>query len=201
MPQVIMPGQAYQRPGQIWDHTVVAAGSPPNATIPLFSQGIGGTGYGVTNKTKLDCNLQQGNRQNPGEAFVLTQLGFHFDPAMLLSDIFLILQNCYFQLEIQAAGAVFADGLLWMYPSGTGVSGVSTNNAESAWGIGIPNLMVARAWGTTDGFQFSDQQYFGVNIIFPGTPPTMTGRNFGGGSIGLNLWCFLDGLKTTLVHG
>src|SRR6185437_5042151 len=125
MPNVILPGKSYQRPGHIWDHTVVAQNASPLAVIPLFSVGIGGTGYGVTGKTFFDTNVQTGNRQNPGEAFVLCQMGFKFNPNMKLSDIFLILNQYYFLLEIQTRGAVFAEGHLGLYPSGSGISGVT----------------------------------------------------------------------------
>lgn len=195
MAQVIQPNVAYQRPGHIWDHMVTAQSSAPAATTALYSVGIGGTGYGVTNKTKYDTNLQQGNRQNPGETFVATQLGFRFNPQMKLSDIFLILNACYFEFYLQAAGAIFAEGPLWLYPSGGGISGVTTNTNESVWDIGVPNILVARAWGVNDGFSITDQMYLGVQVIFPGTPPTMLGAN------GLDLWVILDGLKSTLVHG
>lgn len=195
MANVILAGQTYQRPGQIWDHTVVASSSSPLANIPLYSVGIGGTGYGVTTKTKYDCNLQQGNRQNPGEAFVATQLGFRFNPNMKLSDILLILNQYYFEFNLQAQGSVFADGLLWLYPAGGGIAGVSTNTNESVWDIGIPSILTARVWGTTDGFNITDQMFFGVNVKTETAVPTMTGAN------GLDLWVVLDGLKSKVVTG
>jgi hypothetical protein len=195
MGQVILAGQSFQRPAQQWDHLVVASGSAPAAIVPFFSVPISQTGLGVTGRTKFDTNLIQGNRRNPGEVYVLTQLGFRFNPNMLLSDIFLVLNGGYFELHLQAPDAVFADGPLWLYPTGGGISGFSTRNAESVWDIGVPNLTVQRNWGVDDGFNVTDQMYFGVDLKFPGTPPTMTGTN------GLDLWCILDGLQTTLVHG
>lgn len=196
MANVILPGQTFQRPGQIWDHTVVAAGSSPLSNVPLYSVGIGGTGYGVTTKTKYDCNLQSGNRQNPGEAFVATQLGFRFNPNMKLSDIFAILNQYYFEFSIQSQGNIFADGLLWLYPAGGGMAGVSTNTNESVWDIGIPSILTARVWGTQDGFNITDQMFFGVNVKTDTAVPTMNANGNG-----LDLWVVLDGLKSKVVTG
>lgn len=195
MANVIMPGRTYQRPGQIWDHTVVASSASPLANIPLYSVGIGGTGYGVTGKTKFDTNLQQGNRQNPGETFVATQLGFRFNPNMKLSDIFLILNQYYFEFSLQSQGNIFAEGLLWLYPAGGGISGVTTNTNESVWDIGVPSILTARVWGLNDGFNIIDQMFFGVNVKTETAVPTILGAN------GADLWSVLDGLKSKVVTG
>jgi hypothetical protein len=195
MAQVIKQGETFQCPRQIWDHTVVAAGSAPLANVPLFSVPIGGTGYGVTNKTKYDTNLLQGNRINPGEAFILMQFGFSFFNVTLADQITFMAQY-YFELSIITQGAVFADGQVWLYPLGTGIGGATAKTNEGYWNVGIPNLMVARAWGIENAIDIVDQTYFGVNMISPTTP-----NNMSAGGNGLDLQCVLDGLKQSLVHG
>jgi len=195
MAQVILQGQSFQCPRQIWDHAVAAQSAALASNVPMFSVPIGSTGNGVTGRTKYDTNLLKANSLNPGEAFILMQLGFSFNPLMSLADIKTLLGQYYFELSIVQAGSVFADGPLWLYPLGTGIAGMSTNTNESSWNIGIANLMVARAWGLENSIDIVDQTYFGVNLICPTSPTTSSGTS------GYDVWCVLDGLKQSLVHG
>jgi hypothetical protein len=87
-------------------------------------------------KTFLETNIMPpGGQFSSPYDMVLTNLGFFFDPLTTLYDIDQIMKFGYFQFTILEK--VFFKGHLWRHPPGAGMTGVSTQTTESAYGLGV----------------------------------------------------------------
>ena len=115
-------------------------------------------------KTKLQTNLQRGNQFPPPKCLLLIQIGFSFI-GMTNADIVKILTSAYMEFRIDEK--IFHEGLLDMYPSGTGLNGVTQNSGESSWFLGLPSPLQSRRYGDWAKY-IAPLQQFSMNLIFGG---------------------------------
>ncbi len=188
----IMAGWIDRGPWQYWDTVTADGGATLDNQYSPFSVPIGAqnplTG---TTKTKLQTNMNRGNQFAPPRCLLLMQIGFYFSSTMLKVDIDAILDACWMEFRID--DKIFHEGQLWQFPSGAGLSGVSTQNGESVYTI--PSPRDTRRYGDWSKY-IAPLQQFSMTITFP-TPPTMSGTET---SPGLYMVVFLDGLTDRSVQ-
>jgi len=78
---------------------------------------------------------------NPPWDIVLDSIGVEFDPQMTPADINLVSRYSFFQFKILQK--MQWEGKLENYPAGMGISGATSQNAQSQWNNGDPNRMRA----------------------------------------------------------
>jgi hypothetical protein len=89
-------------------------------------------------KTFLETNIVgQGGQFSSPYDMVLTNLGFLFAFDNRIYDITQIVKYGYFQFNILEK--TFFKGHLWRHPPGAGMSGMTTQTAESVWNNGVPD--------------------------------------------------------------
>jgi len=187
----IMAGWIDRGPWYYYDTVNVAAGALAAQYSP-FSVPIGAQDpLTSTTKTKLATNMLSGNSFPPPRCLLLMQLGFYFSSRMTKHDIDLVLDNCYFEFRID--DKIFHEGHMWEYGAGGGLTGVSTQNAESVYTNGMPSPFQVKRFDDFSKY-IAPLQRFSMVINFPGTPPTLTGP------AGLYLVCILDGLTDRSVQ-
>lgn len=190
----IMAGWVDRGPWQYWDTITADAGSTLDQTYSPFSVPIGAqnplTG---TTKTKLQTNMVRGNQFPPPRCLLLISIGFYFSSDVAKTDIDAILKSCYMQFKID--DKIFHEGLLWLFPAGGGLTGVSTQNGESVYTNGIPSPAFTRRYDSWSKY-IAPLQQFSMEIIFE-NPPTMSGTE---GDPGLNMVIVLDGLTDRSVQ-
>ena len=82
---------------------------------------------------------------NPPWDIVLDSIGIEFDPQMTPGDINLIMRYSYFQFKILQK--MQWEGKLEAYPAGMGISGATSQNAQSQWNSGDPNPNARKRFG------------------------------------------------------
>lgn len=189
----IMAGWVDRGPWQYWDTITFAASTQVAAQYNPFSVPIGAQDP-LTNqtKTKLQTNIQRGNQFPPPKCLLLIAIGFEFAPNFTKADIDKILNACYMEFRID--DKIFHEGPLSLFPSGSGVNGVTQNSGESSWFLGLPAPQAMRRYGDWAKY-IAPLQQFSMNI------------NFGGGGVviptlttGGTLRVFLDGLTDRSVQ-
>ncbi len=190
----IMQGWVDRGPWFYWDTLTCAAGTAMNSSYNPFSVPIGQQNPLVasTTKTKLLTNMTVSNSFPPPRCLLLQQIGFYFSSTMLKTDIDAILDGCYFEFRID--DKIFHEGQMYQYTAGAGLMGVSTQNGESVYTVGMPSPEQTRRFGPWAKY-IAPLQQFSMSIIFPGTPPTplSTGP-------GVSIKIFLDGLTDRSVQ-
>lgn len=170
----ILQGFVDRSPWTFWDTINETAGALQASYNP-FAVPIGGQDpVSGTQKTKLQTNMRKGNEFPAPQCLILFALGVYFSSSMSKSDIDFWVQNCYLEFKIDEK--VFHEGLLWMFPAGGGLSGLSTNNAESCWTNGLPAPQYTRRYDTWSRY-IAPNQAISMTLTFPGTPPTTTGTS------------------------
>jgi hypothetical protein len=154
----IMANWIDRTPWQYWDTLTilpsVAMAQQYNAfAVPIGSQDP------LTNlqKTKLQTNMRKGNQFPPPNCLLLGNLGFYFDSTWLKIDIDAVLLNFYVEFKIDEK--IFHEGYLQQFPSGMGLSGVSTRNGESVYTNGLPAPGYARNYGDWSKY-IAPEQFF-----------------------------------------
>jgi hypothetical protein len=110
-----------------------------------------------------------------------------------LADVEAFINSCYFEMKIDSK--IFFEGLLHFHPPGYGVYGSSTDNTESAWGLGFPSPHATYTFGNFAKY-IAPLQNFSLNIIFPmNTLPTWSAAGNG-----INLVVFMKGLTDRSVQ-
>jgi hypothetical protein len=192
----IMANWIDRGPWQYWDTITAAGGTVLDQSYSPFSVPIGAqnplTG---TTKTKLQTNMNRGNQFPPPRCLLLMSIGFYFSSTMLKVDIDAVLDACYMEFRID--DKIFHEGQLWQFPSGAGLSGVSTQTGESVYTLGVPAPQRTRRYADWSKYIAPIQQ-FSMTITFP-TPPTMSGTEQIPGP-GLYMVAVLDGLTDRSVQ-
>lgn len=173
-----------------------------NAAIPtqwqFFNIPIGGTIVGGplngTSKTKLQTNMKKSNQLPQPQRFLLRSLSFYFQASTALIDEILVTENCYFEFKIDEK--IYHEGLIQFFPSGLGLDGFSTVNAQQVWQIGQKTLTARRDFGDYARV-VSDALSFTLNLFFP-TAQTATSTANGGNNIALI--AIMDGILDRLVQ-
>jgi hypothetical protein len=190
----IMEGWIDRGPWQYWDTIQADGGATLANQYNPFSVPIGAqdplTG---TTKTKLQTNMVRGNQFPPPRCLLLMQIGFYFSSTMLKVDIDAVLNACWMEFRID--DKVFHEGQLWQFPGGAGLAGVTTQNGESVYTLGLPAPQYTRRYQDWAKY-IAPLQQFSMTITFP-TPPVMSGTE---SSPGLYLVTFLDGLTDRSVQ-
>lgn len=190
----IMAGWVDRGPWQYWDTVTCAAGATVEQQYSPFSVPIGAQNpLTNTTKTKLQTNMVRGNQFPPPRCLLLMQIGFYFSSRMFKVDIDSILDACWMEFRID--DKIFHEGQLWQFPGGAGLSGVSTQNGESVYTLGVPAPNFTRRYGDWSKY-IAPLQQFSMTITFP-TPPAMSGTT---GDPGLYMVVFLDGLTDRSVQ-
>lgn len=115
-------------------------------------------------KTFLETNITgQGGQFSSPYDMVLTNLGFLFASDCTLYDITQIVKYGYFEFRILEKK--FFKGHLWRHPPGGGISGATSQNAESAWNNGIPDPGAIYYFGQWSKY-IPPLTEFGMNITF-----------------------------------
>jgi hypothetical protein len=189
----IMGGWVDRGPWQYWDTVVGALSVALASQYSPFSVPIGAQDpLTSTTKTKLATNMVRGNQFPPPRCLLLIAIGFYFSSRMLKPDIDAVLDNCWMEFRID--DKIFHEGQLWQFPGGAGLHGVTTNNGESVYTLGIPAPCYTRRYNDWSKY-IAPLQQFSMTITFPGTPPTMSSTG-----VGLYMPVFLDGLTDRSVQ-
>jgi hypothetical protein len=171
-----------------YDTATVAAGASTGTSIQFFSDPISAT------KTKLLTNMVRGNTFPPPRCLILDNIGWYFSSKMLKADIDNMLDGCYMEFRID--DKIYFEGHLWKYATGCGLTGVSTQTAESVYTLGAPDIRAGLHFGDFAKY-IAPLQQFSLTLTFP-TAVTMTAAANGG--TGLRLVSVLDGLTDRAVQ-
>lgn len=199
----IMANWVDRGPWQYWDTITIVAGSVGASQYSPFSVPIGSQDP-LTNltKNKLQTNMVRQNQFPPPRCLLLNAIGFYFESTWLKSDIDLFLQNYYQEFRIDEK--IFHEGYLWMYPPGSGLTGVTTQTGESVYSIGVPAPGYMRRYGDWSKYiaplqQFSMVVNFQTSQVIAsavGTATSVPPTFVNGGTIRI----FLDGLTDRSVQ-
>jgi len=189
-----------------YDTMTVAANTAVPQSYTFFQVPIGQNDSLQTTvqKTKLQTNMYNAGYFAPPRCLILNQLGFYFCGPyststntygnMLLSDIEMICNSCYFEFSIDN-GKVFFEGRLEFHPPGIGITGYSVANNDFSWGLGFPSPHAVYGFGNY-GKYIAPLQNFGLKVTFPmGTLPKTSSNG-----VGLNLICLMKGLTDRSVQ-
>jgi hypothetical protein len=202
----IMAGWVDRGPWQYWDTLQAIAGAPLASSYSQFAVPQGALNplvAGNVVKTKLQTNMQQPGTFPPPKCLLLLAIGFFFgaqpvgaNPAvwtgMFLNDIQAILNASYMEFRID--DKIFHEGQLWEFSSGAGISGATSQSGQQQWNNGLPSPVYQRRYADWSKY-IAPLQLFSMNIILPGTPPTMDANG-----PGLYITSTLDGLTDRSVQ-
>ena len=190
----IMAGWVDRGPWRYYDSLIIASNTAFAASYQMYATPIGQSDPYQTSvtKTKLNTNMVRGNQFPPPRCLVLMQIGWFFSTRMIKPDIDLILDNSYFEFRID--DKIFWEGQPWQFPSGFGLTGVSTQTGVGAYQLGMPAPQFTVRYGGYSKY-IAPLQQFSWTILFPGTPPTTS-------SNGIGTYCvsILDGLTDRAVQ-
>ena len=135
-------GGVVDRKKWYWYDTLKLAPGAQTVTTPYawFAQAVGQADPNNASATKtfLETNIVgQGGQFSSPYDMVMTNLGFYFASDNKLYDINQVMKYGYFQFSILEK--VFFKGHLWRHPPGAGMTGMSTQTAESVWNNGVPD--------------------------------------------------------------
>lgn len=189
----IMDGWVDRGPWVYWDTITFASGAVLQQYNP-FSVPIGQADPTNANqlKTKLQTNMVRGNQFPPPRCLLLIDIGFAFATNFPKADIDKILNACWMEFRID--DKIFHEGPLELYPSGSGLDGVSVNSGESTYHLGWPAPEFARRYGDWAKYIAPTQQ-FSMVINFGGGGVSIPSLTTGG-----TLRIYLDGLTDRSVQ-
>lgn len=197
----VVPNMTNILPWVIYDRVVAAAAANTAARNTFFNLPIGAAG-----KTKEDTNLQQVMQLPAPEIMNVYSIGFAFMSDMVKVDIDAFLNDYY--MEFWVGDRVYAEGPLQCFPGGTGVDGATTRNNEGSFSNGVPVLGnvwdlrlpvgIPGADGIT-GVPILQGESFQVLVI--GTPFALSAAAAPNNGVGLDLMCYLTGIKSRAVQG
>ena len=199
----IVAGMIDRGPWFYYDTITVAAGTQLQASYQPFQVPIGQPNPLVTPsvpKTKLQTNMTKSGEFPPPRCLLLMSIQFNFGAApvngvytpMLLDDILAVMYSSYMEFRID--DKIFHEGQLFEYPCAAGVAGATSQNGQAVWTNGYPAPQYGKRFDDWSKYIAPEQQ-FSMNIIFPGTPPTLDSN--GPGWYGVVV---LDGLTDRSVQ-
>ena len=201
----IVPNTADYVPWILYDRNVTAAAANTANRYTFFNVPIGTAG-----KIKADTNLEQVMQLSAPEWMTVTHIGFYFTTRMAKIDIDQFLDSYWYEFWI--GDRIYAEGPLQCAPSGSGMAGVTTQNAQSALNPGLP-LGSSVMWdcrlpaGLTLGnivadgiFGHTILQSQKFNVQVQGTPFALAAAGAPLFGAGLNLMCYLVGFKSRGVQ-
>jgi hypothetical protein len=129
----IAPNQADIVKWILYDRFQFAAGTTIPNNFKYFTQPIGTAG-----KTKVDTNLDQVQRLPDPLWFNTEGIGFFFGSLTLATDISAFLASEY--MEYWVGQKVYVEGPIQCFPSGAGLTGVSSGVTGTVFTNGIPRI-------------------------------------------------------------
>ena len=185
-------------PWVLYDTQQVTQAAAVPTAWNFFSIPVGGTIVGGplngTAKTKLQTNMKKANQLPQPQRFLLRSLGFMFQASTALIDQILITEACWYEFKIDEK--IYHEGLIQFNPSGLGLDGFSTVQAQQVWQIGQRTLTARRDYGDYARV-VSDALSFSCTLYFP-TAVTATATAAGGANI--SLVAIMDGILDRLVQ-
>ncbi len=148
----------------------LAAGAVLQPTYSLFNAFIGQQDpYPLVANdvlTEVKTNMYSTSNQgfNPPWDIVLDSIGVEFDPQMTPADIDLVSRYSFFQFKILQK--MQWEGKLENYPAGMGISGATSQNAQSQWNNGEPNPNARKRFGRY-GKYLGPQTMWSWDLNFP----------------------------------
>src|SRR5262249_32977653 len=137
-------------------------------------------------------NMVRGNQFPPPRCLLLIAICMYFSSKMAKSDIDAVLDACYMEFRID--DKIFHEGQPALFPAGAGLQGVTTQNGESVYTLGVPAPCFTRRYDAWSKY-IAPLQQFSMVINFPGTPPTLSSTG-----AGLYQVIWLDGLTDRSVQ-
>jgi hypothetical protein len=141
--------------------------------------------------TGLQKNYVQTNMISSGNSvgfgstrcLIMTGIGFQFSSFLNKANCDLIYNNAWMQFKI--AEKEFYIGRLSLWPSGTGLFGVTNAGGEETWSIGMPFPDSMRSFGVQYGKYLAPLVPFNLTLFFPNlpAPPTLTFAGTPAGSL------------------
>lgn len=202
----IMAGWVDRGPFFYYDTLQALPGTQLASDYAMFTIAIGQQNPLSNNtvKSKLQTNMKKSGEFPPPRCLLLEALGYVFGgqpitaggvttwTPMFLDDIYALTFSSYFEFRID--DKIFHEGQIFMYPGGAGVQGTTTQSGQQSWtnGVAAPGYM--RRYGNWSKY-IAPLQQFSLNLIIPGTPPTLDAN-------GPGLWVpiILDGLSDRSVQ-
>lgn len=194
----IEPNKADILPWYLYDEINVAVNTAVGPEQDFFSVPIGGTQNTIT-KTKQQTNMEQVSQLPAPQHFNCSALEIFFATNMLKTDIDSVLNNYY--LEFWIGQKIYAEGPLFKFPGGAGLSGTSQQSGQQSWSNGIANPMAIVDFRMGDnpiGHHILQGQNFKVKIL--GTTFTTVNSSANPAGTGLNFWCVLEGILSRGVQ-
>lgn len=192
----IEPNKADILPWYLYDEINVPAGTATGVEIDFFSVPIGGTQFSTV-KTKQQTNLEEVSKLSAPKHFDTHSLQIYFSSNMLKADIDSALNN--FWLEFWISDKIYAEGPLFKFPSGAGLSGGTAVSGQSIWTNGFPSPVAVVDFRMGDnliGHHILQGQTFRVKVLGTTYTPTASGS----GGTGLNIYCILQGILSRGVQ-
>lgn len=174
----LIAGMVDRTPWQFYDTLKFAPGATVTNQYVLFQQQKGAQDAynGSQVKTYVETNMQSPGQFNPPHDLLLQSIQFEVFGDTRLYDIFQVFKFSYFELTIDEK--VFFRAPLQFYPSGTGISGMTTQGNESAWNNGTPNPYATRRFDKFSRY-IPPLMNFNVTIFFPETMAVATNTAVG----------------------
>ncbi len=190
----IAPNKADILPWYLYDEINVPVGTTTGVEMDFFSVPQGGTQF-TTVKTKQQTNLEEVKKLSAPKHFNTTSLQIYFASNMLKGDIDSAMNN--FWLEFWISDKIYAEGPLFKFPGGAGLSGYSVVSGQATWSNGIANpcaVVDFRMGDNPIGHHILQGQSFTVKILGTAfTPAASPGT-------GLNFYCILEGILSRGVQ-
>jgi hypothetical protein len=145
-------------------------------------------------KTNMLTTCNQGFQ--PPWDIVVDSIGIECDPMMAPADIDLITRYSYFKFSILQK--MQWEGKLEAYPAGMGISGATSQNAQSQWNVGDPTPLSRKRFGRY-GKYLGPQTMWNWDLFFPANAgPVAAGvhtqAQLSSGGIGAVIRFYLFGL-------
>ena len=153
-------------PWQWYDTLKLAPGATVVQSYTLFqvAKGQQDPYNGQQVKSFVETNMTTGSMFTAPHDLLLQRIGFEFFPDTRLYDIEQFLKFSYFELTIDEKP--FFRAPLQIHPSGTGLSGATSQTGESSWVNGTPNPYATRSFGQFSRY-IPPLMNFAVTIYFP----------------------------------
>lgn len=174
----LIGGMVDRTPWQWFDTLKFAPGATVSNSYTLFQaqKGTQDVYNGNQVKTFVETNMLTGGMFTAPHDLLLKQIGFEFFCDSRLYDMEQILKYSYFEFTIDEK--VFYRASMLLHPSGTGLSGVSTQTGESTYVNGTPNPYATRRFGDFARY-IPPLMNFNVTIYFPETVGAATNTAVG----------------------
>jgi hypothetical protein len=127
--------------------------------------------YGAT-KTKVQTNMIKGNEFGSTRCLIVEQIGIGFPTSLSKANVDQIVANMY--LEFKIAEKIFYEGRAELWPSGTGLMGVTTQQGQETWTLGLPVPAATRRFGRQFSKYIAPLINFSFTIYFPQNLPVLT---------------------------